>query len=152
VILSLLENLFFAAIPAVGFGMLFNAPPRILGWCALGGAVGRGLRFLLVEAGLPLPASTLASAAVVSFLGVWAARRIQAHPKVFTVASIIPMVPGVPIYTSLLALSQIQREGLTYERMATALTHGLNATAVVAALAIGLAVPGLLVYRKRPVL
>jgi uncharacterized membrane protein YjjB (DUF3815 family) len=149
--LELLENVFFAAIPAVGFGMAFNVPVRILGWCALGGGLGRGLRFLLVEAGLPLPWATLLAAAAVSWLGVWAAQRLRAHPKVFTVASVIPMVPGVPIYTSLLALSQIQRDGITYERLATALGTGLNATALVAALAVGLAVPGLFVYRRRPV-
>ncbi len=150
-ILGLLENLLFAAIPAVGFGMLFNVPARILGWCALGGALGRGLRYLLVEAGLPVPWATLIAAAAVSWLGVWAAQRLKAHPKVFTVASVIPMVPGVPMYTTLLALSQIQREGITNERLATALTSGLNASFIVAALAVGLAVPGLFVFRRRPV-
>lgn len=150
-ILELLENVLFAAIPAVGFGMLFNVPARILGWCALGGALGRGLRYLLVEAGLPVPWATLLAAAAVSWLGVWAAQRLRAHPKVFTVASVIPMVPGVPMYTTLLALSQIQREGITNERLATALTSGLNASFIVAALAVGLAVPGLFVFRKRPV-
>ena len=149
--LGLLENVFFAAIPAVGFGMAFNVPARILGWCALGGALGRGLRFLLVEAGLPVPWATLIAAAAVSWLGVWAAQRLRAHPKVFTVASVIPMVPGVPMYTTLLALSQIQREGITNERLATALTSGLNASFIVAALAVGLAVPGLFVFRRRPV-
>jgi uncharacterized membrane protein YjjB (DUF3815 family) len=149
--LGLLENVFFAAIPAVGFGMAFNVPARILGWCALGGALGRGLRFLLVEAGLPVPWATLLAAAAVSWLGVWAAQRLHAHPKVFTVAAVIPMVPGVPMYTTLIALSQIQREGITNERLATALTSGLNASFIVAALAVGLAVPGLFVFRKRPV-
>jgi uncharacterized membrane protein YjjB (DUF3815 family) len=148
---GLLENLVFAAIPAVGFGMLFNVPARILGWCALGGALGRGLRFLLVQAGLGVPWATLLAAAAVSWLGVWAAQRLRAHPKVFTVAAVIPMVPGVAIYTSLLALWQVQRDGLTYERLATALTAGLNATSIVAALSVGLAVPGLFVYRRRPV-
>jgi uncharacterized membrane protein YjjB (DUF3815 family) len=61
------------------------------------------------------------------------------------------MVPGVPMYTTLIALSQIQREGITNERLATALTSGLNASFIVAALAVGLAVPGLFVFRKRPV-
>lgn len=151
ILLELLQNMALAAVPAVGFGMAFNVPARILGWCALGGALGRGLRFLLIAGGLPLPWATLLAAAAVSWLGVWAAQRLKAHPKVFTVASVIPMVPGVPMYTTLLALSQMQREGLTYERLATALTAGLNASFIVAALAVGLAVPGLFVFRRRPV-
>jgi uncharacterized membrane protein YjjB (DUF3815 family) len=151
VLAELLRNAVLAAIPAVGFGMAFSVPARGLGWCALGGAIGRSLRYLLVSAGLPLGWSTLLAAAAVSWLGVWAAQRLRAHPKVFTVAAVIPMVPGVPIFTALMALSQIQRQGFTYELLSTAVTSGLNASYIVAALAVGLAVPGLFVFRRRPV-
>lgn len=151
VLLEFLRTAFLAAIPAVGFGMAFNVPVRILGWCALGGAIGRGFRYLLVTAGVPMAWATLLAAAAVSWLGVWAAQRLRAHPKVFTVAAVIPMVPGVPIFTALLALSQIQRRGLTDELLNTAVTSGLNASFIVGALAVGLAVPGLFVYRSRPV-
>jgi len=150
-LLELARQAVLAAIPAVGFGMSFSVPVRILGYCALGGALGRALRYLLVTAGLPMAWSTLLAAAAVSWLGVWAAQRLQAHPKVFTVASVIPMIPGVPIYTALVALIQIQRRGLTDELLSKAVTAGLDASFIVAALAVGLAVPGLFVYRRRPV-
>ncbi len=150
-LLELARNAVLAAIPAVGFGMAFNVPVRILGWCAVGGATGRALRFLLVSAGLPMGWATLLAAAAVSWVGVWAAQRLRAHPKVFTVAAVIPMIPGVPIFTALLALSQIQRQGLTQELLATAITSALDATTIVGALAVGLAVPGLFVFRRRPV-
>ena len=40
-ILWLLANdAFFAAIPAVGFALLFNVPPRALKYCAALGALG----------------------------------------------------------------------------------------------------------------
>ena len=150
-LLEVLRNAVLAAIPAVGFGMAFNVPVRILGWCALCGALGRALRLLLVTAGLPVAWATLLAAAAVSWLGVWVAQRLRAHPKVFTVAAVIPMVPGVPIYTAILALSEIQRGGLTYELLATAVTAALDAAFIVAALAVGLATPGLFVFRRRPV-
>jgi uncharacterized membrane protein YjjB (DUF3815 family) len=150
-LLELLENAILAAVPAVGFGLVFNVPARILGWCALGGALGRALRRLLVVSGIPMPWATLLAAAAVSWLGVWAARRLRAHPKVFTVAAVIPMIPGMPIYTALLALSEIQQEGLTTRLLTTAITSALDATFVVAALAVGLAVPGLFVFRRKPV-
>jgi len=148
---ELLRNAVFAAVPAVGFGISFNVPVRILGWCAAGGALGRGLRFLLVAGGVPLTWASLLAAAAVSFLGVWAAQRLRAHPKVFTVAAVIPMVPGLPLFTALLAVSQMERSGPTPELMAAAIRSGLDATFIVAALAVGLAVPGLFVYRRRPV-
>ena len=48
-LLDLLQQMALASVPAVGFGMVFNVPKRALGYCAAGGALGRGLRFLLVE-------------------------------------------------------------------------------------------------------
>ncbi len=148
---EVLRNAALAAVPAVGFGMAFNVPVRILGWCALGGAIGRSLRYLIVTAGLSMPWATLLSAATVSWLGVWAAQRLRAHPKVFTVAAVIPMVPGVPIFTALMALSQIERRGLSDQLLSTAVQSGLDASFIVAALAVGLAVPGLFVFRRKPV-
>ena len=151
-LLGFLQQMALAAVPAVGFGMVFHVPVRVLGLCAAGGALGRGLRYLLIEGGgLPIELSTLLAAAVVSLLGVWVAQRLRAHPKVFTVAAMIPMIPGVPLFTTLIAVAQIQRSGLTNELLATVVTQGLRAGFIVAALAVGLAVPGLLFYRKRPV-
>ncbi|HFT1739109.1 TPA: threonine/serine exporter family protein, partial [Vibrio vulnificus] len=37
-LIGLLNDMFFAAIPAVGFALVFNVPPRALIYCALGGA------------------------------------------------------------------------------------------------------------------
>ncbi len=150
--LGLLENMVLAAIPAVGFGLVFNVPRHALLYCALGGALGRGGRFLLMSTlDMPLAWATLLAAATVSLIGVYVAQRMRAHPKVFTVAAMIPMIPGVPIFKALIAVATMQEKGATDELMATALQSGLTAAFVVAALAIGLAVPGLLFYRRRPV-
>ena len=151
-LLGVLQQMALASVPAVGFGMVFNVPKRALGYCAAGGALGRGLRFLLVEGmGIPVEWSTLLAAATVSLLGVAIAQRLRAHPKVFTVAAMIPMIPGVPLFKTLIAIVQIQQKGLNNELLSTAITSGLQAFFVVAALAVGLAVPGLLFYRRRPV-
>ncbi len=151
-LLATLQQMLLAAIPAVGFAMVFHVPARILSFCAAGGALGRGLRYLLHEgAGLPIEWSTLLAAAVVSLIGVAVAQRLRAHPKVFTVAAMIPMIPGVPLFTALLALAQIQKTGATDELLSVVVTQGLKAGFIVAALAVGLAVPGLLFYRRRPV-
>jgi uncharacterized membrane protein YjjB (DUF3815 family) len=131
--------------------MLFNVPVRVLGHCALDGALGHGLRFLLVAAGVPIELATYVAATAVSFLGVWQAQRLRAHPKVFTVAAVIPMIPGVSLFTTLIALQQIQQKGFSTDLMATAVNSGLRAFFITAALAVGLAMPGLLFYRRKPV-
>jgi uncharacterized membrane protein YjjB (DUF3815 family) len=151
ILTEFLLNMVLASVPAVGFGLVFNVPRGALLYCAAGGAIGRGLRFLLVTGGLPVEPATFVAAAVVSLLGVYIAQRMRAHPKVFTVAAMIPMIPGVPFFTALIAVVEIQRRGLTPELFSTAVSSGLRATFIVAALAVGLAVPGLLFYRRKPV-
>lgn len=150
--LDVIQDMALAAVPAVGFGMLFNVPQRILGYCALGGAIGHGARFLLMhQLDVPVEWATLIAASIVSFLGVYAAQRVRAHPKVFTVASMIPMVPGVAAYTTVLAVVQMNQKGFSQELLQTALQNGLRTFFVVGALAVGLAMPGLLLYRRRPI-
>jgi uncharacterized membrane protein YjjB (DUF3815 family) len=151
IIVDLIQDMLLAAVPAVGFGMLFNVPTAVLGNCALLGGVCHGLRFLLLRAGMPIDVATLVSASVISFIGVWQAQRLRAHPKVFTVAAVIPMIPGVPLFTALITVQQIYQKGATQPLLAQAINSGLRAVVIIAALAIGLAMPGLLYYRRRPV-
>jgi uncharacterized membrane protein YjjB (DUF3815 family) len=148
---DLMQDMALAAVPAIGFGMLFNVPARLLWNCAILGAIGHGLRFMLLRDHVPLEIGTLVAASVISFIGVWQAQRVRAHPKVFTVAAVIPMIPGVPLFTALIAIQQIYAKGASQELVAAAVNAGLRASVLVAALAIGLAMPGLLFYRKRPV-
>jgi uncharacterized membrane protein YjjB (DUF3815 family) len=148
---SLLSAMALAAVPAVGFALVFHVPARVLGYCAAGGAFAYGLRFLLLAGDVPIVWATLLAAMALSLIGVQLAQRLRAHPKVFTVAAMIPMVPGVPFFTALLALVEINRSGVTDELLHTAISSGLKTTFIVSAIALGLALPGLLFYRRRPV-
>ena len=150
--LKVIENAFVAAIPALGFALLFNVPVRALAYVAAGGAIARGLRTLLVAgAGLSLELSTLVAVSALGMIGVWWAQRLRAHPKVFTVAAIIPMIPGVPAYTSLMAVLEISHRGFTPELWGIAVENGLKTFLLLGAMAVGLAAPGLLLFRKKPI-
>ncbi len=155
--LTLLQDFGLAAVPAVGFAMIFNVPKPALKYCAIAGALGHALRFSLYKTELfglgPLPVewATLIAAGVISVIGIYWAQKWRAHPKVFTVAAIIPMIPGVYAFTALLALVEIERKGFSPELLKTAFDNGFKAIFIVAALAIGLALPGLLFYRRKPV-
>ena len=148
---ALFVNAALAAVAAAGFGVSFNIPPRVLAICAAGGAIGRGLRFLLVGngAGISIEWATFVAAVVVSLLSIYVARKLRAHPKAFTVAAMIPMIPGVQLFTALIALGKMQK-GVTPELLNTAINSGLSACFIIAALAIGLAVPGMVFFRKSP--
>jgi uncharacterized membrane protein YjjB (DUF3815 family) len=148
---GLTQDMALAAVPAVGFAMLFNVPMRVLKYCALFGAAAHGLRFLLMHAGMPVEWGTFIAATATSFAGVWLGQRLRSHPKAFTVAAMIPMIPGVPFFTTIIALHQLATHGFSETLFSTALTNGLRTFYIIGAIALGLAMPGLLLYRRRPV-
>lgn len=149
--LGLLNDMFFAAIPAVGFAMVFNVPQKALKYCAIGGAIGHGCRYLMMHFGLPIEWATFFAATLVGLIGVHWSHRFLAHPKVFTVAALIPMVPGVFAYKAMIAMVEINHLGYSPELIATCMENFLKAMFIIAGLAVGLAVPGLLFYRRRPI-
>jgi uncharacterized membrane protein YjjB (DUF3815 family) len=83
---------------------------------------------------------------------VYWSQRFLAHPKVFTVAAIIPMIPGVYAFKAMIALVTINNQGYTPTLWASLMENLISAGFILAALAIGLAMPGLLFYRRRPVI
>ncbi len=150
-VVGLLNDMFFAAIPAVGFALVFNVPVPALKYCALGGAIGHGSRYLMMQFGIPIEWATFFAATTVGMIGVHWSHKFLAHPKVFTVAALIPMVPGVFTYRAMIAMVEINHLGFTPELLATLLENFLKAMFIIAGLAVGLAVPGLLFYRRKPV-
>ncbi|MDK9737628.1 threonine/serine exporter family protein [Vibrio sp. D404a] len=148
---GLINDMFFAAIPAVGFALVFNVPQRALLYCALGGSIGHGSRYLMMHFGVPIEWATFFAATIVGMIGVHWSRKLLAHPKVFTVAALIPMVPGVFAFKAMIAMVEINNMGYTPELVAMLMENFLKAMFIIAGLAVGLALPGLLFYRRRPI-
>ncbi|MFC0322808.1 threonine/serine exporter family protein [Gallibacterium melopsittaci] len=153
VVLTLLNDLFFTAIPAVGFALIFNVPTKALKYCASLGALGHCFRTILVSyCHVPLVFGTFFAAALIGFIGVYLSQRFLAHPKVFTVAAIIPMIPGVYAYKAMIAIVQIAHYGYSEALLAQALEFFIKTGFILAAIVFGLASPGLLFYRSKPVI
>ena len=150
-LLLLLDDMFFAAIPAVGFALVFNVPPKALKYCALLGALGHVTRTILMHNDVPTVFATLVGAALIGFIGVHLSHRYLAHPKVFTVAAIIPMIPGVQAYKAMIAIVQIHHYGFSNALFEQMIASFINTTFILGALVFGLALPGLLFYREKPV-
>ncbi len=146
---QLLENGFWAAIAAVGFAVLFNVPPRALPWTALAGAAGYSVRFLLVQLGFAIEWGTMAGAATVGFIGWFFARRQQMPRVVYTIAGIIPMVPGVFAFQTLLSLFQIAEQGSASspDLLLQANVNAIKTGLILAALAAGISIPTLIFHK-----
>ncbi|MEX3021395.1 threonine/serine exporter [Kluyvera sp. STS39-E] len=149
-LLMLAQDMVLSAIPAVGFAMVFNVPQRALLWCALLGAIGHASRFIMMTAGFNIEWATFLAAMLVGSIGIQWSRWYLAHPKIFTVAAVIPMFPGISAYTAMISAVKISHFGYSEEMMITLLSNFLKASSIVGALSIGLSIPGLWLYRKRP--
>lgn len=149
-VLALTQDILLSAIPAVGFAMVFNVPHRALPWCALLGAIGHSSRFVMMTAGFNIEWATFLAAILVGSIGIRWSRWYLAHPKIFTVAAVIPMFPGISAYTAMISAVKISHFGYSEEMMIALLSNFLKASSIVGALSVGLSIPGLWLYRKRP--
>ncbi|MBP2846021.1 threonine/serine exporter [Dickeya oryzae] len=147
---ALIQDMVLAAVPAVGFAMVFNVPMRALPYCALLGALGHSARFLMIRFGIPIELATFVASIMVGIIGIRWSRWFLAHPKVFTVAAVIPMFPGISAYTAMISVVQLSQHGYSEALMQTLITNFLKASFIVGALSIGLSLPGIWIYRKRP--
>lgn len=150
-VLALANDMFFASIPAVGFALVFNVPTHALKYCAVGGAIGHGSRFIFMQYGVPIEWATFFAATIVGMIGVHWSHKVLAHPKVFTVAALIPMVPGVFTYRAMIAMVEINHLGFTPDLFSALMENFLKAMFIIAGLSLGLAVPGLFFYRRKPI-
>ncbi|MDO6619182.1 MULTISPECIES: threonine/serine exporter family protein [unclassified Shewanella] len=152
-ILELLHDGLFSAIPALGFAMLFNVPKRYLPFCAVAGAIGHSSRSLLMHFDMPIEWATFAAAAIVGIITIRFAKRHLAPPLMYAVAAIIPMVPGTYAYNTLIALVQLSvQEQVSSDLTSIVILNGLKTVFILGALSVGLAMPSLVYYRTRPII
>ncbi|WP_094751746.1 threonine/serine exporter family protein [Psychromonas sp. CD1] len=146
-----LIDAWFAWIPAVGFAMVFNVPRNMLIYCALGGSFAHSLRFLLMTMGIPIEGATFIASGAMGFLGVYWSRKHLVPRPVFTVAAVIPMIPGSLAFSTILGLMELNSSGYSVKLMAIITENGLSTLFTLSALSFGLALPSILIYRGRPI-
>lgn len=146
-----LLDAWFAWIPAVGFAMVFNVPRKMLVYCAVGGALAHSGRFILMHVGMPIEWATLVVSTGVGFLGIYWSRKHLIPRPVFTVASVIPMIPGSYAFTAMVGLVEINTGGYSLALMQAVMENGLRTLFILTALSFGLALPSILIYRGRPI-
>lgn len=100
-IVAVLEQGFWAFVATAGFAVLFNVPTRMLAVCGLTGALGLMWRAALLEVGAHAVAATFAGSLIVGVLGYTQARFFHMPRLIFTVNGIVPMIPGVAAFETM---------------------------------------------------
>jgi uncharacterized membrane protein YjjB (DUF3815 family) len=100
-----LRQALLGALAAAGFGVLFNAAPRALAFCAAGGGLALAVRTVTGDLGWSLEAASFAAAVTVTVLAAGPLHRwLGSGATAVAVAACIPMVPGAFFARSLLGL------------------------------------------------
>lgn len=128
-------------VGVLGFALMFNSPRRMALVAALVATVPNVLRIALVEhVQWPPQAAAAAAACLVGLLAAWVAPRLNIPRITVYVPAVTIMVPGVPAYRAVFYLSN---GDITH-----AMSYGVSAALVVAALAIGLGIARMLTDRQ----
>ena len=153
-ILDVLLDALLSAMVALGFGMLFNVPRRLLLPVLGAGALGHSLRLVLLWI-FPgsLAISTFIACVVVGVYSQLMAIRYRSPAMIFQVTGAIPMIPGALAYEAVLGALALGE--LPVSLMDDPLNHLARnfflASVLLGAITFGIILPSLLFNRRKPV-
>ncbi len=144
-VLNVIEPAIMAAVTAVAFAVLFSVPTRTLHVIAGLGALGIAQRLFFFDFGLSTIEGTFVSAAIIGIISIWLSWKYHAAAIVFSIPSVIPMVPGVYAYRTMMGLLAFTHEGgINQEILLDIISNGLMTAFLFLCLAIGVSIPNLL--------
>lgn len=133
---------FAAAIAAIGFSTIFNAPVRLLPVIAIGAIIAVGTRnYLMLDCGFSQATASLIGAVIVSLLSLKIVHLAHAPSHIITIPSVIPMIPGVLMYRLLFNIINIENVEVTNYH--AVLDNGVNTTLILLGIAVGVAIPNI---------
>ncbi len=143
--LDLLEPAVMAAVTAVAFAFLFSVPARTLLVIALLGALGVTLKLSLIAYGWSIVGGTFVAACSIGLCSMWLAWRFHAPSVVFSLPAVIPMVPGVFAYRTMIGVLAFSKgEALSTDLLMSTISNGLTTAFLFLCLALGVSLPNLL--------
>lgn len=145
----LVERCLWAAVAALGFAILFTVPVRAFWAVAMLAIVGYALRGAGMIYGFNLPIATLIASCTMGLMAIQVAHWVHTPTTVFMAPAVIPMVPGVFAYRTMMGMLEMSGTGsVTMELLASTVNNGLVAVFTLLALAIGVSLPSLLFKNK----
>jgi len=143
--LHLFFNAFCCGTAALGFGLLFNSPSRAFLAIWIGGFVTGIIKFSILFYLFPdsfIMASFLAALSI-GILTIPAAHWRHVPPDVLSIPAVIPLIPGVFAYKTMMGLMKLTGDTKTgYAAILSDTVHyGTLTLFIVLSLALGVSVP-----------
>ncbi|WP_207495941.1 threonine/serine exporter family protein [Aridibaculum aurantiacum] len=134
-------------IAATGFAILFNVPKRTLPTIFFIAAFAGLIKMMMIQHGYNLVVATFSASLFIGFVCIPIAHLQHAPPLVFSIPSVIPLVPGVLAFRMMVGIIQLSgdMEAASYAAiLSTTVSNGLKVMFVLLSLAAGVALPMLL--------
>ncbi|MGE5429386.1 MAG: threonine/serine exporter family protein [Methylococcaceae bacterium] len=147
ILTDILIKSFWAGVAAIGFAVLFNVPRRTIYAIAIIGIIGGLIKFTAMHFNLGIVFGSFLGATVVGIFSIQMAHLRNSPPLVFSIPSVIPMVPGFFAYKmmlGLIALTSIENTDAYLQTLIETVNNGAKMAFVLLSLGIGVAVPMLL--------
>ena len=143
--LPIIEDCFFAAIAAIGFGSINNIPVRAFSGCALLAAAGHGTRTLLTDGfGISIIWASLIGSIVIGLLSIPVSSHRKTPAESMSFPALLPMIPGMYAYRAVPALLQctevVSEKELTHN-ICLMSYNGFVCTLIILLMFIGVTVP-----------
>ena len=143
----------FAAFAALGFALVFNVPKHALIYCFFGGAISHTTKEVFLGFGFSIELSTFFSATIVGIIALYFSRKNFIPRPVYTVASIIPLIPGTFAFSAMISLVDMNTHGVTPEMINIFIENFLKSISILGAISFGIAIPSLYFLRyNRPII
>lgn len=149
--MTFLTALILACLITLGWTLMLNVPKSFIGVCLLLTVSGFGTKTLLVNHDVHLVLATFCGAMVASFLGVAVSRRHILPPKTLIIPSIICLMPGIVAYKAMISMVQIGYAGFSMPLFEQMMRYFFEAIFVISGLVLGLSIPSIVFYRRRPI-
>ena len=107
----LVTQIALGATATLGFAVWFRVPRETLGRVVLVGTLGFLVRQSLNALGIAQPVSSFWAALLIGVVGLGRARSFRYPRLIFTVTGVIPLVPGIPAYESLVRFTAGDLDG-----------------------------------------
>lgn len=152
ILLAVLWDGFLAAVAALGFAAISNPPKESFIYVPILAAVGHMLRFaLMTYFGFEIAFATFLAALCIGMVGIPFAYRIRVPSEVFSFPALLPMIPGMYAYHTLLGIFRFMEakdEAVRESFIPIIFSNGITAMMIMFALGVGVAIPIFLFYRK----
>ncbi len=146
---EILLRMLYATMVAGGFATIFGVSLSRVPLAMLVAAVACLVRSLYIEHGGGIIGGSLIAACVAGMLSLLICARMLTPSVIYSLPAMIPMVPGMHAYTTMLGLMElIQNPEFNEVLLYSTLRNGLYTIFILLSLAIGVALPNMLLRGK----